>query len=123
MIRLLKLFIGNSAKNYNQQCNKTWYDYSPEEVTKNDRVKLLWDFRIQTDHHLNHNRLHIVILEKASRVWQIIDVACPFHTRIAKKEQVREDQPLLGLKSGNTKDVELQKCICCCNWGGAVTKA
>ena len=71
-------------------------------------MKLLWDFRIQTDRHLDHNRPDIVVLEKASRVCQIIDVACPFDTRIAEKERVREDRQLPGLKSGNTKDVELQ---------------
>ena len=47
---------------------------------ENDQVKLLWDFRIQTDHHLDHNRLDIVVLEKASRVCQIIDLAYPFDT-------------------------------------------
>ena len=50
-------------------------------------MKLLWDFRIQTDHHLVHNRPDIVVLEKASRVCQIIDVACPFDTRIVGKER------------------------------------
>ena len=88
---------------------------------ENDQVKLLWDFRIQTDHHLDHNRPDIVVLKKASKVCQIIDVACPFDTRIAEK-RAREDQPLLGLKNGNTKNVELPKRICCsnCNCGTLV---
>ena len=50
-----------------------------------DQVKLRWDFRIQTDQHLNHNRPDMVALEKASRV--CIDVAFPFDTRTAEKEQ------------------------------------
>ena len=55
---------------------------------ENDQVKLLWDFRIQTDHHLDHNRSDIVVLRKASKVCQIIDVGCPFDTsRIAEKER------------------------------------
>ena len=54
---------------------------------ENDQVKLLWDFRIQTDHHLDYNRPDIVVLEKASRVCQIIDVACPFDTWIAEKQR------------------------------------
>ena len=58
---------------------------------KTDQVKLQWDFRIQTDHHLDQNRPHIVILKKESRVCQIIDVACPFDTRIAEKEQEKID--------------------------------
>ena len=47
---------------------------------ENDQVKLLWDFRIQTEHHLDHNRPDRVVLEKASKVCQIIDVACLFDT-------------------------------------------
>ena len=56
---------------------------------ENDQVKLLWDFRnlIQTDHHLEHNRPDIVVLEKASRACQIIDVVCSFHTRIVEKDR------------------------------------
>ena len=58
---------------------------------ENDQVKLQWDFRIQTDHHLDHNRPHIVVLKKESRECQIIDVACPFDTRIAENEQEKID--------------------------------
>ena len=54
-------------------------------------MKLLWDFRIQTDHHLDHNRPDIVVMEKASRVCQIIDVACPFDTRIAENGREKID--------------------------------
>ena len=59
---------------------------------ENDQVKLLWDFRIQTDNHLDHNRPDIVVLKKASKVCQIIDVACPFDTRIAEKEREKINQ-------------------------------
>ena len=40
--------------------------HSSEAVIENDQVKLLWDFKIQTNHHLDHNRPDIVVLEKAS---------------------------------------------------------
>ena len=111
------------CQNYDLQCNKTWYDYSPEEVMKNDHVKLLWDLRIQTDHHLHHDRPHIVILEKESRVCQIVHVACHFDTRIAEKEREKIDHhQYLKVEIHCTRDMELQKCICCCNWGRAVTK-
>ena len=63
-IRLLELFIGN----------ETWYDHSPDAVMKNNQVKLLWDFRIQTDHHLHHNRPEIVVLEKAGRVCRLSSI-------------------------------------------------
>ena len=41
-------------------------------------------------------------MEKESRVCQIIDVVCPFDTRIADKNENREGRPLLGLKKSET---------------------
>ena len=73
-------------------------------------MKLLWDFRIQTDHYLDHNRPDIVVMEKASRVCQIIDVACPFDTRIAENEREKIDH-YQDFKGEIKKKVELQKRI------------
>ena len=39
----------------------------------------------------NNNRPDIVVLEKEGRVCFIVDVACPFHTRVAKKETEKID--------------------------------
>ena len=47
-------------------------------------VKILWDFKIQTDKHLTHNIPDITVVEK-KRVW-IIDVAIPGDGRIEEKE-------------------------------------
>ena len=54
---------------------------------ENDQVKVLWDFRVQTDHHLEHNRPDIVVLEKEERTCSVIDVAYSFDTRVLEKEQ------------------------------------
>ena len=35
---------------------ETWYNRFPEAVKDNDQMKLQWDFRIHTDHCLDHNR-------------------------------------------------------------------
>ena len=56
-----------------------------------DQVKLLWDFRIRTDLHLDHNGPDIVVLETVGRVCSIIDVACAFDTRIEEKEWEKID--------------------------------
>ena len=40
------------------------------------RVKVLWDFRTQTDHHLD-NKPDILVFGKKEKVCSIIDVACP----------------------------------------------
>ena len=65
---------------------------------------------MQTNHHLDHNRPDIVVMEKASRVCQIIDVACPFDTRIAENEREKIDH-YQDFKGEIQKNVELQKCI------------
>ena len=39
----------------------------------------------------NNNRPDIVVLEKEGRVCFIVDVACPFDTRVAKKETEKID--------------------------------
>ena len=36
-------------------CDK-WYEHSPDSVEENENYKLLWDFPIQTDRKLDHNR-------------------------------------------------------------------
>ena len=41
-----------------------WYDRSREDVMENDLGNVLWDFRVQNVHHLEHNRPDIVVLEK-----------------------------------------------------------
>ena len=55
------------------------------------KSNLLWDFPIQTDNQLNHNRPGIVIVNKARRSCLLIDIACPFDTRIEKKEKEKID--------------------------------
>ena len=57
------------------------------KVLENDEVKLLWDFSIQTDRRIEHNKPDIVVLDKRKKMCLVIDVACPFDTRIKKKEQ------------------------------------
>ena len=64
-----------------------WYDHTPERVLQNEDVKILWDFSIQTDHKLDHNKPDISILDKRKRECHIIDVACPFDTRVKEKER------------------------------------
>ena len=47
----------------------------------------MWDFPIQTDKVLAHNRPDITVIEKRNKHCQLIDPACPFDTRIEKKEE------------------------------------
>ena len=70
-----------------------WYEHCPEKVLENEEVKVLWDFTIQTDHRLEHNKPDIVVHNKSKRECTIIiDIACPFHTRIVEKEDEKVEK-------------------------------
>ena len=64
------------------------------ELQTSEKVKILWDFSIQTDHQLEHNRPDLVEVAKQRAVCQIIDVAVPGDPRVElkKKEKVDEYQ-------------------------------
>ena len=52
---------------------------------------MLWDIKIQTDKVLEP-RPDLVLIHKKSRICQIIDVACPFDTRVIEKEREKIDR-------------------------------
>ena len=49
-------------------CEESWYKHIPEKVIEIDEVKLLWNFPIQTDNKLDHNRPSIVVVKLGGRV-------------------------------------------------------
>ena len=55
-------------------------------MLENNEIKLLWDFPIQTDRKLEHNRPDITIVFKKKRECQLIDIACPGDIRVETKE-------------------------------------
>lgn len=69
------------------------YDHEPDLVCDSEKYKLLWDFKIQNiiDHHIEHNKADIVLLNKEEKSCIIIDVACPFDTRIVRREREKID--------------------------------
>ena len=55
------------------------------------RVKILWDFDIQTSHVIQHRRLVIVIVYKKERKCQLIDIAIPEERRVELNEHEKVD--------------------------------
>ena len=70
---------------YEFERSDKWYEHSPENVKDNDKCKLLWDFSMQTDKKLDHNRPNIVLVDKQSKSCLIIDVTCPNDWRVESK--------------------------------------
>ena len=74
------------------ELGKKWYNHTPEQVFESDKHKMLWDFKIQTDNPIEANKPDIVVLNKETRDCYIIDVACPFDTRIEEKTKEKLDK-------------------------------
>ena len=74
----------NLCKKYHLPASEKLRERNVEKVLQNEKVKILWDFKIQTDKHLAHNIPHITMIEK-KQVW-LIDVATPGESRIDQKE-------------------------------------
>jgi len=64
-----------------------WYDHRAESVIENAKVKLLWDFNIQTDKVIEARRPDLVLVNKETNECQIIDIAIPGDTRVVRKEE------------------------------------
>ena len=106
------------CQKFNIPCEDKWYDHDPEGVIENDQVKVLWDFRIQTDHQIEHNRPDVVVLDMIERSCYVIDIACPFDTRVLEKEQEKNYGKIPRIKKRDWENLELPKSNCCtnCHW-------
>ena len=62
-----------------------WYLYHPIDVIENEQAKILWNFSIQTDHEVRHNRPDITLINKRTRTVALIDISCPNDHNIAAK--------------------------------------
>ena len=51
----------------------------------------MWDFKIQTDHVIQHKRPDIVVLYKTERKCHLIDIAMPGDKMIELKEEEKID--------------------------------
>ena len=82
------------SKKYGFQCGEKSYQHfvsKDNSVLENDEVKILWDFSIQTEQKIEHNRPDITIFDKKEKQCYVIDVAWPFDTTIQKKEKEKVD--------------------------------
>ena len=74
----------NLRKKYHLPAADKWCEHKIENVLQNNKAKILWDFKIQTDKHLAHNIPDITVVEK-KQVW-LVHVAIPGDSRIQQKE-------------------------------------
>ena len=70
--------------------------HNPAPVQKNDTHKLLWDFKIQTDHLIPARRPGFIIIneKKNNRICKFVNFAVPADHRINLKEYEKKDKYL-----------------------------
>ena len=73
------------AKKCNFEAGDKWYEPEQECVLDNEDYKILWDFRIQTDHIIEARRPDLVVVGKKERSCKIIHFAVPGDSKIEEK--------------------------------------
>ena len=68
-----------------------WFNHKPAIVVENDRVKIFWDFNIQTDHVIQHRRPDIVVLYKNERKCHLIDIELKEQEKIDNYTELRQE--------------------------------
>ena len=70
------------------RCAEKWYEEVPEEVrtSKNGNIEIWWDKSVMTTKQLEHNRPDLVVIDKGSKKWQIIDFSVPWDKNVIEKE-------------------------------------
>ena len=79
------------CRRYGVECTEKCYNHIPESVLENKKSKILWDFRIQTDQQLHHNRPDIVLHDKEKNECKIMDASCPFDERVIDREEEKKE--------------------------------
>ena len=75
------------CKTYGFETHEKYHDHFIEKemrVLENDRVKILWDFSIQTETKIDQNKPDLILLEK-KKICYIAYVAHPFDTQRRRK--------------------------------------
>ena len=68
--------------------------HNPAAMLENDTHKLLWDFKIQTDHLIPARRPDLIKInkKKKKRICKIVDFAVPADQRINLTESEKKDK-------------------------------
>ena len=56
--RVASVLHWNLCRKYNLPTADKWWEHKVDKVLQKQDVKILWDFKIQTDKHLEHNTIH-----------------------------------------------------------------
>ena len=74
------------CRKYGIHCEDKWYNHVPSSVcsTEDGNIELLWDKEINLG--VAENRPDVVVLDKVSRKWTLIDFSVPWDGNVKAKE-------------------------------------
>ena len=75
------------ANKFSIPVTQQWYQCEPEKIIENNAAKILWDFSVQTDKTIPHNKPDILLVDKDERKAYVIDIACPSDYNVVKKRR------------------------------------
>lgn len=91
--QIAKIICWKLCQKFGFKSSKTYWKHQVENVSENEWVKILRDFKIQTDGHLVHNIHDITVIEK-KKTW-FIDVAqCDIRIEEKQLERLTRYQDL-----------------------------
>ena len=75
------------SKDNNIEVCEKWYQHEPADVVETDKVKILWNFNIQTDNVIEARRPDIVVVNKDEKSARIIGIAIPIDRNVKAKQE------------------------------------
>ena len=60
------------CRKYGLKVAGKWYEHVSGKVRESEKVQILWDFSVQTDHQLEHNRPDLVVVDKQQAVCKLL---------------------------------------------------
>ena len=84
----------NIYQHYGIKTSKTPWKHHPQPITKNEEVKVLWDFEILTDKVMTARRPDIIVVDKTKHASTIMDVAASLDRKVKDKDEILKYQDL-----------------------------
>ena len=84
------------CKEYDLPSTEKWYNHIPDKVLENEKIKILWDYDVRTDHVIQARRPDLILVQKETKKVSLIDVAIPWDSRVEdkSKEKIEKYQDL-----------------------------
>ena len=76
------------CKLYGIKCSQRWYEECPDKVRKSlcGNFEIWWDRSVETARGLEHNKPDVILIDKKSKFWTIIDFSVPNDKNVIMKE-------------------------------------